>query len=583
MNPVQVALYARVSSDQQAEAQTIASQIADLHTRIRADGFATDQVQPFVDDGWSGATLLRPALEQLRDQMVAGAIDVLYVHCPDRLARKYAYQALLLEEFARAGVEVRFLNREVGATPEDQLLLQVQGMIAEYERAKFLERSRRGKRYAAQAGRVSVFSQAPYGYRLVHADEAGGTARFDIQLEEARVVRQIFTWVVQERCTLQEVGRRLEAAGVLTRTGKVHWNHRTIWDMLQNPAYAGRAAFGRTRSVPLQPRLRAPRGRPAQSRRGYSPRLVPEAEWITMPVPPLVDEATFAAAQEQLAENRRRARIPLKGSRYLLQGLLVCAQCGYAFYGRTNDARNAYYRCSGSDAARWGGTRRCTNGELRMDSLDHAVWTEVCQLLREPQRLEQEYRQRLQPPAVAGEAAPLAAQVHKLQRGCARLIDGYTDGLIEKADFESRMTHLRGRIQMLEQQMQQLGDLEQAERELRLLVGRFDLFAQQVRQGLDQADWATRRTIIRALVKRVEIDQDQVRLVFRVHPTSSPAPPGADHTSLHHLVEREHPGRLQRHVLHAPLGQPARQRFQVPRHRTKGPHLLGGLTLGRAG
>jgi site-specific DNA recombinase len=309
--------------------------------------------------------------------------------------------------------------------------------------------------------------------------------------------------------------------------------------------------------------------------------LVPEAEWITMPVPPLVDEATFAAAQEQLAENRRRARIPLKGSRYLLQGLLVCAQCGYAFYGRTNDARNAYYRCSGSDAARWGGTRRCTSGELRMDGLDHAVWTEVCQLLREPQRLEQEYRQRLQPPTVAGEAATLAAQVHKFQRGCARLIDGYTDGLIEKADFESRMAHLRGRIQVLEQQIEQLSDLEQAERELRLLVGRFDLFAQQVGQGLDHADWATRRTIIRALVKRVEINQDQVCVVFRINPTSSPAPPGADHSSLQHLVGRVYPGALHRHSGAAHPYQPVEQGEQILRHGRVGPLLLAHLPVGK--
>jgi site-specific DNA recombinase len=268
MKTVQVALYARVSSDQQAEAKTIASQVADLQARIGADGRDPTQALSFLDDGWSGATLIRPALEQLRDQAATGDIDLLYVHCPDRLARKYAHQALLLEEFARAGVEVRFLNHEVGHTPEDQLLLQVQGMIAEYERAKFLERSRRGKRYAAQAGRVSVFSQAPYGYRLVHADEAGGTARFDIVLEEARVVRQIFAWVAQERCTLEEVRRRLQAGGVPTRTGKPRWHHRTIWDLLQNPAYAGRAAFGRTRSVPLQPRPVAARLLPASGARG---------------------------------------------------------------------------------------------------------------------------------------------------------------------------------------------------------------------------------------------------------------------------------------------------------------------------
>src|SRR6266480_7233565 len=150
MNTTQVAMYARVSSDQPAEAQTIASQVAALRERVAAEGFVLPEAMQFLDEGYSGATLIRPALERLRDVIAAGGIDRLYVHCPDRLARNYAHQVLLLDEFTRAGVEVVFLNREVGQTPEDQLLLQVQGMIAEYERAKILERSRRGKRHAAQ-------------------------------------------------------------------------------------------------------------------------------------------------------------------------------------------------------------------------------------------------------------------------------------------------------------------------------------------------------------------------------------------------------------------------------------------------
>ena len=161
MKPTQVALYARVSSEQQHEARTIESQVADLRTRIAATGVILPAELEFVDNGYSGATLIRPALERLRDVAAAGGIDQVYVHCPDRLARNYAHQVLLLEEFMRAGVEVIFLNREVGQTPEDQLLLQVQGMIAEYERAKILERSRRGKRHGAQVGKVSVLGVLP--------------------------------------------------------------------------------------------------------------------------------------------------------------------------------------------------------------------------------------------------------------------------------------------------------------------------------------------------------------------------------------------------------------------------------------
>jgi len=161
MNGVQVAFYARVSSEQQAEAKTIESQIAEIRKRIAADGFDLTSVLESVDDGYSGSIIARPALERLRDVAAAEGMDRLYVHCPDRFARNYAYQVLLLDELTQKGVEVIFLNRPLGQTPEDQLLLQVQGVIAEYERAKFFERSRRGKRHAAQEGRVGILCYAP--------------------------------------------------------------------------------------------------------------------------------------------------------------------------------------------------------------------------------------------------------------------------------------------------------------------------------------------------------------------------------------------------------------------------------------
>jgi site-specific DNA recombinase len=270
MTAAQVALYARVTSRQQAEAKTIESQLAEMRVRIAADGFDLRSVLEFIDEGYSGSTLVRPALERLRDVAAAGGMDRLYVHCPDRFARNYAYQVLLVEELMQKGVEVIFLNRPLGQTPEDQLLLQVQGVIAEYEQAKFLERSRRGKRHAAEVWRVGILCHAPYGYHYVKKQEGGGEARFDIDFDEARIVRQVFAWVGEDRCTINEVCRRLQQAGVRTRTGKEHWDHKTIWDMLKNPAYKGEAAFGKTRWTPVSPRLRAPRGRPEQSRRGYS-------------------------------------------------------------------------------------------------------------------------------------------------------------------------------------------------------------------------------------------------------------------------------------------------------------------------
>src|SRR6516164_8258458 len=196
---LRAALYARVSSEQQAQQSTIASQVEALQQRIQADGLPVEDDLCFIDDGYSGSTLVRPALERLRDIAWAGGFTRLYVHSPDRLARRYAWQVLLVEELQRSGIELVFLNRTIGVSPEEDLLLQMQGMIAEYERAKIMERSRRGKRHAARRGSVNVLCGAPYGYRYVRKHEAGGQAYYQVIPERARVVRQIFEWVGRDR------------------------------------------------------------------------------------------------------------------------------------------------------------------------------------------------------------------------------------------------------------------------------------------------------------------------------------------------------------------------------------------------
>ena len=440
-----------------------------------------------------------------------------------------------MDEFRRAGVEVIFLNHALGHSPEDDLLLQVQGMIAEYERAKIIERHRRGKRHAAHVGAVNVLSGAPYGYRYVPKYEGGGQARYELIPDEARVVRQVFAWVGRDRLTIGEVCRRLTEAGEMTRTGKTVWDRSVVWGILKNPAYTGAAAFGKTRQEPLRPRLRAQRGRPVQPRRAVSISDVPPEDWITIPVPALVEPEVFAAVREQLRENQRHARQSRRGALYLLQGLLQCQHCGYAFYGKrlSPSARKgkprayASYRCLGTDAYRFGGERLCQNTQVRTDLLDLAVWREVCTLLDHPERLAEEYRRRLQPEA-HGKRPPLApveGQIGQLRQGVARLIDSYAEGLIDKGEFEPRVTRLRQRLARLEEQRQALVDEAALHGELQLIIGRLEDFAAKLRAGLEAADWASKRDLIRALVKRVEVARDDVNIVFRIDPYPGDADP----------------------------------------------------------
>ena len=259
----------------------------------------------------------------------------MYVYAPDRLSRKYAYQVMLVDECQRAGVDIIFLNREVGKSPEDELLLQMQGMIAEYERAQILERSRRGKRYKAQKGSVNVLSGAPFGYRYISIAEGGGEARYEVIDEQAEIVQKIFNWIGQERLSIGDVKRRLEEDNIPSPKGKSWWDRATIWGILKNPAYQGQAAFGKTRLGELRPRLREQRGHSMHPRTAGSIYDVDREEWLTIPVPPIVSEELFSVVQSQLEENRKRSRQGQRGAKYLLQGLLVCECCGYAYYGKS--------------------------------------------------------------------------------------------------------------------------------------------------------------------------------------------------------------------------------------------------------
>src|SRR5260370_676036 len=211
------AIYARVSSDKQKEENTIASQTAALTASAAEQGYAVPTEWIFEDEGYSGASLIRPGLERVRDLAAEGELDAVLVYAPDRLSRRYAYQILLIEELARAGVDTLSIRSPRATPAEDQLLLQFQGMIAEYERAQILERSRRGKRHRARQGQVSVLSGAPFGYRYVRKSEQSA-AYYEINEVEAPVVRWVY-----ERYTIDGL-----SIGAITRLLKTHAPRRTV-------------------------------------------------------------------------------------------------------------------------------------------------------------------------------------------------------------------------------------------------------------------------------------------------------------------------------------------------------------------
>jgi site-specific DNA recombinase len=519
------AIYARVSSARQKKDETIASQTAALRAHAEQLGVELPEQWVFEDEGHSGATLVRPALERLRDMVAGVGVDVVLCYSPDRLARKFAYQALLIEEFARAGTRVEFLNGPRGDSPEDQLLVQFQGMFAEYEKAQIMERYRRGKTHRARSGSINVLSGAPFGYRYVRKSTHAG-ANYEIVEHEAVLVAELFRRYADEGTTIAELTRWLTGQGVPTRTGKSRWDRSVVWGMLRNPAYAGTAVFGKTRVVPESPGL----NRTARLAGRATPRATktvdrPRDEWVEIPVPAIVSAETFERVARQLADNKRYASRNSKVPS-LLQGLAACSACGYGYYRtstRTTNKRIYYYRCLGSDDYRYEDGRVCGNKPVRADHLDQVVWDHITDLLANPALIRAEIDKRLEQ---ARTADPAVDQRHRLELALAktttsitRMIEAFQEQLISIDELRARMPDLRARETGLRGQLDAI-DAQLADRKIYLkLADDLEGFLAQLRDKADTADVEQRQRVLRLLVKDILIGPDK-------SPSATASPPG---------------------------------------------------------
>ncbi|MEV6741476.1 recombinase family protein [Streptomyces sp. NPDC051104] len=516
------AIYARVSSARQKKDQTIGSQTAALRAHAAGLHLELPEEWVFEDEGHSGATLVRPALERLRDLIATGCVDVVLCYSPDRLARKFAYQALLIEEFARSGCRVEFVKGPRGDSPEDQLLIQFQGMFAEYEKAQLMERYRRGKTYRARTGSVNVLGGAPFGYRYLRKTPDHG-ATYEIVEHEAALVAELFRRYVDEGASIAELTRWLTSTGTPTRTGKARWDRSVVWGMLRNPAYMGSAVFGKTMIVHESPGL----NRVARLGGRSTPRAVkavdrPREEWIEIPVPAIISRATFERAAQRLADNKkyasRNSKVPS-----LLQGLAACAGCGYGYYRtstRTKHRKIYYYRCLGSDDYRYEGGRICPNKPVRADYLDAVVWEHITTLLSDPHLIRTEIDKRLERARTSDPAlrqrARLELALAKATTAITRMIEAFQEQLITIDELRTRMPDLRSRESNLRGQLDALeGQLADRDAYLKL-ADDLEGFLAQLRTSAATAEVPERQRVLRLLVKDVLIGPEKITIRHRI-------------------------------------------------------------------
>ena len=547
------AIYARVSSERQRQEQTIQSQTAALRELAGQRELLVPDEFIFEDDGFSGASLQRPALERLRDRAFEGCFEAVLCHAPDRLARRYAYQVLLLEELARGGIEVVFAKEpERSGSPEDELLRQFQGMIAEYERAQIAERCRRGKLHRARAGAVSVLSNAPYGYRYVKRSEHAD-AFYEIDQLEAPMVREIFDRYVEQRESIVQIAKSLSEQGVPTRTGKPCWGPSTIWAILRNPAYTGQAAYGRRRvtDAPAKP-MRVTRQRGGHSDRSACEHVGPE-HWLRIPVPALITEEQHALAQELLAQN---CRLSPRNTRTvsLLQGILVCRQCGHSYYRSSTRSKagivHHYYRCSGADSFRRPEGRVCAARPVRIDEIDELVWAQVLALLENPELIEVEIERRLQTLRAEHPASHrregLERDLTRAQNALRRLIDGYQEQLITLEELRARMPELRKREATLRAELDALdAQLHDAETYLKL-TETLDAFRARLSANAKTLPIEQRQEIVRLVVREVLLGDDGATIRHSIPLPTGGQPSGSLLRSQSQGAQEGDQGRLRR-------------------------------------
>jgi site-specific DNA recombinase len=507
------AIYARVSTLQQEQEATIESQVAELEKYAGEKGYRLSKECYFLDQAVSGAKLARPGLDRLRDLAGEGLFEVVLCLSPDRLSRQYAHQWILLEELKRAGVKVIFVNQPaVDDNPQGQLLLGIQGLFSEYERAVITDRLRRGKLHRVRQGAL-VNPVPPYGYRYIPVGEPNGGHWVEHSLEAAGV-RYIFDAYAERGLKIGEIAEELnQNAEKMPPRGR-RWGYSVVQAILKQPAYTGRTHYNRTQvcqDVIGQPKKQ---GRGLRRTAAHQPR--PKEEWIPMNVPPLVSEDLWLKAQERLVMNRKFSGRNASHF-FLLRSLLVCDVCGRTLVARKSKGSTAYY-CSSR------GKNRAPdvlvhNRSICASVVEPLVWQTGVHLLDNPVLLADAWHNQTQfETSTPQEPDRLQARLKALERQWQRLLDLFQDEKIDKAELLKRKEHLEQERHTIQTRLEQFQTVARREAAKETMLQDFAAFCQQIKQTLDDPTPQVQQEVIRLLIDHVVVGKDEI-VIKHIIPT----------------------------------------------------------------
>ena len=516
-----IAVYARVSTARQEEEKTIETQLSAVREHARENGYTI--VKEYIDDGWSGDLLVRPQLDQLRQDAKDKIWQAVLAYDHDRLARRYSYQELVMDELREAGIEVLFVTTPVPRNGEERILQGVKGLFAEYERAKIAERFRLGKLRVAKEGHV--IGTAPYGYSYVpkHDKEHG---YYEVNEKEARVVRKIFRWIAIEGLTIRKVVRRLQESGAKPRMGRrAVWSTSTLSHLLRNESYVGDAYYGKTFSVIPEHPLKTDKYRKDKK---SSTRRKPRSEWIKISVPAIIDRDLFDLAQNKLKKNFELSKRNQKYS-YLLTGKIWCA-CGYRRNGHVHEGgKRVYYRCTQQQHT-YPLPSTCHEKEINGKVAEKLVWEKLVSLMSSPRLLLEQIkrfveRQHGNGSESTADIKAMKQEISGLKEEESRYTKAYGAGLFSIEQLAEFAGPLKERIALLNEQIMK-AESDQKEKSGVTLPYPHDVeaFAKAAAQKLHDLDFVTKQAILRNVVDRIVGSHNELH-IYGFIPVASGAGP----------------------------------------------------------
>lgn len=517
-------IYVRVSTDEQAKGYSLKTQMEGCLRYAEEMGYAV--ASTFQED-YTGTSLDRPALNEMRSYLATDpSVSVLIVYDLDRIARKSILQMILEEELHRSGVTVEYVIGRYEDSDEGRLQKQIRASIAEYEKAKILERSKRGKRGKAQSGFVLVGSRPPYGYQV---NSEPHKAWLEVNDEEARIVRLVYQWyLVGDESgvplSMNAITNKLTALQVPTRGDKFPhvakkrnpgvWSSPMIRHILRNQTYAGTWHYGKTKIISDGKE----NTRKAKSKSGLGKQVArSREEWVSVPVPAIISSQDFEQVQEKIASNFRDSKRSSKNE-YLLGRRVRCSECNYAFVGRTRREHNRYYYCKGREQKP---VSLCSMPNFRADLIDLTVWEWLVNLIENPKLVTQGLKNRhlesqLSNDRLLEQITLIDQRLEEFDTQQKKLLDLFLSGGFSQEMIAERKGKVDALIRDLIKEKNDLKSQLSSDLEHEEQIVEVELICAEIKEKLDAASFQSKRHLIEMLDVHGKLSIENNRKVIYV-------------------------------------------------------------------